>query len=72
MLKILAVLPVTTNTPERSFSTLRFLKNYLRNTCSEDRLNGLAHLFINRDVACTADEVLDEMSKKPRRLQFSL
>lgn len=72
MLKILAVIPVTTNTNERSFSTLRFLKSYLRNSCSADRLNGLAHLFINRNVACTADEVLNEMSKKKRRLQFSI
>ncbi|CAB0042463.1 unnamed protein product [Trichogramma brassicae] len=38
LLKIYATLPVTTCTPERSFSTLRRLKTYLRNSCGQDRL----------------------------------
>lgn len=42
LLKILATLLITTATAERSFSTLRNLKTYLRNTMSENRLNGLA------------------------------
>ncbi|GBM23764.1 hypothetical protein AVEN_271126-1 [Araneus ventricosus] len=42
LLKLLAVLPVSVATVERSFSSLRRLKTYLRNTTSERRLNGLA------------------------------
>ncbi|KAJ8883607.1 hypothetical protein PR048_015451 [Dryococelus australis] len=44
LLKILVSLPVTTSTPEWPFSMLRILKTYLRNSTSEERLNGLAHL----------------------------
>ncbi|KAJ8878836.1 hypothetical protein PR048_019425 [Dryococelus australis] len=44
--QLLCVLPVTTNTVERSFSTLGHLKTYLRSTMTEDRLNGLALLHI--------------------------
>lgn len=42
LLKILITVPLSTSTNERSFSTLRRLKTYLRNTTGEDRLNGLA------------------------------
>ena len=42
LLEIGSILPVSTATVERSFSTLRRLKTYLRNSISEDRLNGLA------------------------------
>ncbi|KAF2885949.1 hypothetical protein ILUMI_20224 [Ignelater luminosus] len=40
LLKILAALPVSTSTPERTFSSLKRLKTYLRNSIAEDRLNG--------------------------------
>ncbi|GBN44966.1 repressor of the inhibitor of the protein kinase [Araneus ventricosus] len=50
LLKLLAVVPVSFATVERSFSSLRRLKTYLRNTTSESRLNGLALLSIHRDI----------------------
>ena len=40
-IKLFLTLPVTTCSVERSFSTLRLLKNWLRSTISEERLNGL-------------------------------
>ncbi|KAJ4434141.1 hypothetical protein ANN_16461 [Periplaneta americana] len=67
-LKLFCTLPVTTATPERSFSTLRYLKTYLRSTMGADRLNALALMFIHKNVEVKAHEVLDEMSKNPRRL----
>jgi len=42
LLQIYATLPVTTATSERSFSALKYSKNYLRSTMSDNRLNGLA------------------------------
>ncbi|KAL4153397.1 hypothetical protein QTP88_001230 [Uroleucon formosanum] len=50
LLKIVATLPITTATAERSFSTIRRLKTYLRNTMAENRLNGLAQLNIHRTI----------------------
>lgn len=72
LLQILATLPVTTCSSERSFSTLRRLKTYLRNTIGSNRLNGLALLNVHRDITVSAGEVLDELAKKPRRLPFRL
>ncbi|CAG9825753.1 unnamed protein product [Phaedon cochleariae] len=59
LLQILATIPVSTATPERTFSSLRRLKNYLRNTTSENRLNGLALMNIHYGTEIDADEVLD-------------
>jgi len=72
LLKILLILPVSIATAERSFSTLRRLKNYLRNTTSESRLVGLALLSIHRDI--TDDMVLDKFSNsgKARRLKLTI
>jgi hypothetical protein len=44
LLQILITLPVTTPTGERSFSTLRRLKTYLRTTTGQQKLNGMATL----------------------------
>jgi len=46
----MATLPVTMCTSERSFSTLRHLKTYLRNTDTNKQLNGLVLLNIHRDI----------------------
>ncbi|GBL81624.1 repressor of the inhibitor of the protein kinase [Araneus ventricosus] len=72
LLKLLAVLPVSVATVERSFSNLRRLKTYLRNTTSESRLNGLALLSIHRDIKIRDEEVLDKFASVPRNLDFVL
>lgn len=50
LLKMLAVLPVSAATSERSFSRLRQLKSYLRNTTFESQLNRLASLPTHWDI----------------------
>lgn len=73
LLQILITLPVTTATGERSFSTLRRLKNYLRNTTGQQRLNGMAALNIHNDIEVKPDLVLDEMAKhSTRRINLKL
>ncbi|XP_015377845.1 PREDICTED: uncharacterized protein LOC107172083 [Diuraphis noxia] len=74
LLKILSILPVSTATAERSFSTLRRLKNYLRNTTSESLLVGLALLSIHRDVNISDDMALDNFSNsgKARRIKLTI
>ncbi|XP_060856077.1 52 kDa repressor of the inhibitor of the protein kinase-like [Metopolophium dirhodum] len=72
LLKILFCLPVSTSTPERSFSGLKRIKTYLRNSMKEDRLNGLVLLSYYRNVVITPDEVLNEMAKKPRKIDLVL
>ena len=47
--KLYLVCPATTVTAERSFSTLRRLKTYLRGTMSQRRLNNLMILSIYKE-----------------------
>ena len=70
LLHIFATLPVTTATSERSFSCLKYLKSYLRSTMSEPRLNGLALLFVHKDIDLNYEEVIHEFSRKNRLLEF--
>lgn len=72
LLQLLLTLPLTSATAERSFSTLRRLKSYLRSTIGQSRLNGLAQMSINRDLPIDAEDVLNELVKKKRRLNFLL
>jgi len=59
LLHSFATLPVTTSTTERSFSALKYIKNYLRYTMNENRLNGFAYLYINRDIELDYPDVID-------------
>lgn len=73
LLLILAVLPVTISTSERSFSTLKRIKSYLRTTMEETRLNGLSLLNIHYQIDIKPEEVIDLFAKQhSRRLQFCL
>ena len=70
LLQILATLPVTTCTAERSLSTLKYVKNYLRTTMTEDRLTGLALLYIHKDLEIDVNDVINRFAVKNRRLAF--
>lgn len=48
--RILFTIPITVASAERSFSKLKLLKNYLRSTMSQERLNGLATLCIEKKL----------------------
>jgi len=47
--------PVTTSTAERSFSSLRRIKTYLRNTMNACRLNNLLLLHVHKSKTDTLD-----------------
>jgi hypothetical protein len=48
--RILFTMPVTVASAERRFSKLKLLKNYLRSTMSQERLNGLTTLCIEKGL----------------------
>ena len=48
--RIILTSPVTVASAERSFSKLNLLKNCLRSTMLQDRLNGLATCCIEKDI----------------------
>ncbi|XP_025411852.1 52 kDa repressor of the inhibitor of the protein kinase-like [Sipha flava] len=69
LLKILCTLPISTATPKRMFSNLKRVKTYLRNTMKEDRLTMLS---IYRGMPLTTEEVIDELGRKPIKLEIIL
>ena len=48
---ILAVIPATSCSAERSFSALRILKTYLRSTMGQQRVSNIALIHIERAYA---------------------
>jgi len=63
LLKLLVTLPVSTSTPERTFSTIKRLKNYLRNSSGQERLTGLALLSVHRQMKINPDVVSQKKKK---------
>ncbi|KAF2943933.1 hypothetical protein DAI22_02g102200 [Oryza sativa Japonica Group] len=71
--RILLTVPVTVASTERSFSKLKLLKNYLRSTMSQERLNGLAMCCIEKNVLENIDldtVINDFASRNARRSIF--
>ncbi|KAL6495855.1 hypothetical protein OROGR_030418 [Orobanche gracilis] len=69
--RILLTIPVTVASAERSFSKLKLIKNYLRSTMSQERLNGLAMLSIEKKISAELDysDLIREFAhKKARRV----
>ena len=55
LFKLILVMPATNATSERSFSALRRLKNYLRSTMSQERLNHLMILHTHKERTDSLD-----------------
>lgn len=72
LLQIFGTIPVTTATAERSFSVLKRLKTYLRNSMGESRLNGLALANISKDREINTEKIIDLFAQtKNRRMCVS-
>ncbi|XP_076909708.1 uncharacterized protein LOC143567079 [Bidens hawaiensis] len=67
--RVLLTIPVTVASTERSFSKLKLLKTYMRSTMSQERLNGLAMISIERDVLESIDyqELIESFASKNAR-----
>jgi hypothetical protein len=70
---LLLTLPVTVTAPERFFSKLKLIKNYLRSSVGQMRLSGLAIISIERDRAIKLDTsvvIRNFTESKARRKNF--
>lgn len=63
LVRLLLVNPASSATSERSFSSLRRLKTYMRSTCSQQRLNHLA-------ICHTHKERMDELDVNRLLVEF--
>lgn len=75
LLKILITTPMTTAESERCFSTLKRIKTFLRNTMTQDRLNALAMLSMEkklvRNIPDFNERVIEHFAtQKDRRAKF--
>nr|CAH7761884.1 unnamed protein product [Callosobruchus chinensis] len=68
LLKILCTLPVSVASAERSFSSLKTLKSWLRSTMGQERLVGLALLHIHRDIKPCPEAALNRFANSNKRI----
>jgi len=71
-IRIMLTVPVSTASAERSFSKLKLIKNYLRNSMKQERLSGLTMLSIEADLAAKLDykSIVEDFSKAKSRKTF--
>ena len=62
MVKSAITMPISQVTCERSFSKLRIIKNYLRSTMTDQRLNDLTIMAIEREIPMDFEQVIDKFS----------
>ena len=65
LLRIFSTLPVTTCFAERAFSAMKLLKTYLRNAMSDERLTGLALMYIHPEIDIDPHTVVDRFASPP-------
>ncbi|VVC40496.1 Ribonuclease H-like domain,HAT, C-terminal dimerisation domain [Cinara cedri] len=68
LLKIISTVPMTTAEAEKSFSTVKRIKTFLRNSMTEDRLTALAMLSIKKrminNISNFNEEVINRFAEK--------
>ena len=67
LLTILGTLPAPTATSERSFSSMRRLKTYLRSSIGNERMTGLALLSIHKDRQMDREKVMNDFVASSNR-----
>jgi len=71
--RIMLTIPVSITSTERSFLKLKLIKSYLRSTMSQQRLNGLALLSIEKYFLnkINYDNLIDNFaSQKVQKINF--
>ena len=69
-LVVAGTIPFSSASCERSFSTLDLIKNAMRSTMGEERLDSLMKAYTNNDILSTLEEdkLVDMFKLKPRRI----
>ena len=72
--RILLTMPVTVASVERSFSKLKLLKSYLRSSMSQQRLNDLTILCIEKNILenIDVDNIINDFASRNARRQCFL
>ena len=75
LLETLITIPMCSTEAERTFSSLKRIKTYLRNTMGQSRLNSLSVISVGRDLIKNFSGFNEEVmnlfiNKKDRRMHF--
>jgi hypothetical protein len=77
LITLILTIPATSASAERSFSTMKRIKTYSRNSQNEERLSSLAIISIEKQLLISLkeystfyDRVIDDFSKKERRIEL--
>ena len=62
ILEIAVTLPITTCSAERSFSAMKILKSSIRSTTTDERLTGLALMYIHKNIAIEEEEIVTDFA----------
>ena len=75
IMQLILVMPATNATSERSFSTLRRTKTYLRSTMKQERLNNfmILHIYSEQTDAINDNEIANEfVGRSEHRISISI
>ena len=67
---VFLTMPVSMVSAERSFSALKRLKTYLRNTTGQERMTALALLHIHSQKTVDIEQILRNFDSSEHRLRF--
>ena len=65
-------IPVSSTTNERTFSKMKMIKTTVRNTVTNDRLNDLCILAVERDIHVSFEYLTDSFSDVHKNSQIML
>ena len=69
ILNLLLLTSVTSSSTERANSSLKLIKNVMRGTVGEDRLNAVLLLYVHRDIKLDYDKIIDDYARRnPRKM----
>ena len=63
-------MPISQVTCERSFSKIKMIKNYLRNSMSHECLSDLTLMAVERDFDINYEQVIDKFSSNHKNCSF--
>lgn len=72
MIRGALTMPVSQVTCERSFSKMKIIKNYLRNSMTDNRLSDLTLLSIERDIVIDYESIVDAFAQKHKNVRILL
>ena len=73
LLGLFAILPVSVASAERSFSVLKLIKTYLRNSMGDERLSSLALINIHKSMINDGEDaalIVDHFGRQKRRIKL--